>query len=141
MNKVVLKFELDFDFILIAISCPLKDYRLAHFIDKHAGLKLHKQKHDHQIPGIEAGEYWFFSFYQYLPEEVETEYYLLSNRGTESGYLLPELKNSDYFLIIKNFIDDEDLGMLLDNLNAIPDVVVASEISLDKLKSKENLIF
>lgn len=140
LNKVVLKFELDFDFILIAIACPLKDYRLCHFINKHTGLELRKVK-DHQLPAPRAGEWWMFSMYLYLPESVETEYYLISNKGEENGYLIPEMKNTDYFLMIKNFIDEEDLDALVNAINAIPDVVVASEITPDKLKSKENLIF
>ena len=73
--------------------------------------------------------------------EAETEYYLLANKGEENGYLIPEMKTSDYFLMIKNFIDDEDLANLVNSINNIPEVVVATEISAEKLRSKENLIF
>lgn len=140
MNKVVLKYELDFDFILIAISCPLKDYRICHFINKHTGLNLRKSE-DYRLPAPQPGTMWAFSFYTSLSDLVETEYYFLSNKGEENGYLIPEMKNTDYFLLIKNFIDQEDLDSLLNALNAIPDVVVASEIPANKLRSKENLIF
>lgn len=140
MNKVILKYELDFDFVLIAISCPLKDYRLCHFINKFSGLQLQKEK-VHYIPSPVPGERWAFSFYSYVPDLSETEYFLLSNKGEESGYLVPEMKNADYFLMIKNFIDEEDLELLIDAINTIPEVVMAIEIAPEKLKSKENLIF
>ena len=131
MNKFILKYELDFDFVLIAVSCPLKDYRLCHFINKQTGLDF-RNADDYRAA---------FSRYAYAPEAFGTEYFLIANRSEESGYLIPEMKTSDYFLLIRNFIDEEDLEHLLDQINAIPEVVVATEIAPEKLKSRENLIF
>lgn len=139
MNKVILKYELDFDFILIAISCPLKDYRFCHFVNKYTGLELLRDE-DYRLSSSLRSANNSFSCYTYV-NEGETEFYLLSNRSDESGYLIPEMKNSDYFLLIKNFIDNEDLTNLINLINEIPEVVVATEISAEKLKSKENLIF
>ncbi|WP_262248928.1 IPExxxVDY family protein [Parapedobacter soli] len=139
MNKLVLKYELDLDFVLIAITSPLRDYRLCYFINKATGLNLHKVA-DHEI-GMPPLGLVSFSRYADFDEAAETEYYLLANRGVESGVLVPEMRHSDYFMIIKNFIDDEDLEMLLEHIVAINEVVAASEISPEKLKSKENLIF
>ncbi len=140
MNKVLLKYDFDFDFILIAISCPLKDYRLCHFINKHTGLSL-KKTEDYLVYIPQYEETCAFSCFTDIPEEQETEYFLFSNKGVENGYLIPEMKQSDYFLMIKNFIDEEDLDNLITALNEIPEVVVASEIAPEKLKSRENLIF
>jgi len=55
--------------------------------------------------------------------------------------LIPENANFDYFLIIKHYIDDDDLKRIVDSINKIPEVVFAKEILPKKLKSKENLIF
>ncbi len=82
----------------------------------------------------------YFSKYRYTITEREVEFYLIANKGTQ-GYLIPEMKSADYFIIIKNFYDDEELELYLDRLNAIPEVVVAAELDPAKLKSKENLIF
>ena len=82
-----------------------------------------------------------FSRYADVDESIETEYFLLANRGLDGGVLVPEMRHSDYFLLVRNFIDDEDLAELLDRIVGIADVVAASEISPEKLKSKENLIF
>ena len=71
---------------------------------------------------------------------METEYYLLANKGTE-GYLIPEMKSVDYFILIKNFIDKDDLSYLLEGINKLQGVVVAAELNPGRLKSKENLIF
>ena len=96
---------------------------------------------DHEIWLSSSEGQKYFSRYAAVSESDETEYYLLSNRSPEGGILIPEMKHSDYFFMIRNFIDDEDLEVLLAATNEIPEVVVASEISPQKLKSKENLIF
>lgn len=140
MNKITLKYELDLDFILIAITSPLKDYRLCHFINKHTGLRL-KSVSDYTLPSEGREKTRYFRRFRDESLERETYFYLLTNRGIEGGFLVPELKASDYFILIKGFIDEEDLENLLQDLNSIQDVVVASEIFPEKLKSKENLVF
>lgn len=83
----------------------------------------------------------FFTKYSDISPTEETEFYLLGNRGLEGGILIPEMKNVDFFMVIKGFIDDEDLRALLSSLIKIEDIIVASEIDVTKLKSKENLVF
>src|SRR5690606_13683686 len=103
-------------------------------------LKLHKIA-DYEIGTPPPVGLASFSRYADFDEATDTEYYLLANRGLDGGILVPEMRHSDYFLLIRNFIDDEDLAALLDHIMAIAEVVAASQISPQKLKSKENLIF
>jgi len=140
LNKVTLKYELDLDFILIAITSSLKDYRLCYFINKVTGLRLSKVE-DHEIWRPSPAGKAYFSRYADFSVVSDTEYYVLANKATDGGFLVPEMRHSDYFFLIRNFIDEEDLAALQDHLVDIPEVVVASEISPQKLKSKENLIF
>jgi len=140
LNKVTLKYELDLDFVLIAITSSLRDYRLCYFINKVTRLKLGKVE-DHEIwMPMPLGKA-FFSCYADFSTTSDTEFYLLANRGTDGRLLVPEMRGSDYFMLIRNFIDDEDLIALQEDIGGIAEVVVASEISPQKLKSKENLIF
>lgn len=139
MNKVTLKYEIDLNFILIAITCPLKDYRLCYYINKLTALDLRKTD-DHET-WIGDNTSLYFPKYSYINTTEETEFYLIGNKGCDTGYLLPELRGSDYFLIIKEFIDDIDLKAFYKALNEIPYIVVATEIDPQKLKSKENLVF
>ena len=55
------------------------------------------------------------------------------------GYLVPEEKLSDYFLVIKGLINDEK--EILKKLNQIKLVLKAYSINVEELKSKRNLIF
>ncbi|TCD12675.1 IPExxxVDY family protein [Pedobacter frigidisoli] len=138
MNRTYLKLTLDLDFILIAITAPLKDYVLCHKINTRLNTQFEKIE-DHEIffnidePALSFSKYYFFV------EQGEVEYYLISNRSSD-GLLIPEMSNVDFFIIIKEFIDQEDLNYLINGLNKLPDIQVAAKINPAKLKNKENLV-
>lgn len=71
--------------------------------------------------------------------ESETELYILANKGTE-GFLVPEMKTVDFFLLIQNYIHEEDLKGIINGLNKIPDVLVAVEVDPKKLKQRKSHI-
>ena len=139
MNKITLKYELDLNFTLIAITCPLKDYQLCFHINRSTGLNLVKSE-DYELL-VSKNQSLFFTKYSYISSIEETEFYLIGNRGMEGGILIPEIKATDYFMLIRGFIDEEDFQALINELNLIKGVVVATEIDIEKLKSKENLVF
>jgi hypothetical protein len=139
VNKITLKLELDFDFIVLAITTSLKDYRLCFYLNKFAPANFIRVD-ELALPLSNSHTVALFNRYTYLPENNDTEFYLLSNKGSE-GLLIPEMNRVDYFLVIKNFIDDEDLEAWISHLKQIPEVLAAVEVDVKKLKSKENLLF
>lgn len=139
MNKTTLKFELDLDFVLVAITTQLKDYMFCFKLNKQLGVNFCKVD-DLELSFSATDDPSYFSRYFYLLNESETELYILSNKGSE-GFLIPEMKKVDFFLLIRNYIDDDDLKTLINGINKIQDVLVAAEVDPKKLKSKENLIF
>ena len=82
---------------------------------------------------------WNFSKYFFFIEEGEQEFHLINNKSSD-GLLIPEMGNVDFFIIIKPFIDKEDLDKLINGLNKLPEIQVAAKINPAKLKSKENLM-
>lgn len=139
MNKLILKFEPDLDFILIAITVPLKDYRFCYMLNKQLNREFYRMD-ELELQFSHEEEPFYFSRYHYRDVQTENDFYLLANKGTE-GFLIPEMKTVDYFMLIHNYFDDEDLQLLLASINRIPEVLVAAEVDPKKLKSKENLIF
>lgn len=139
MNKTTIKFELDLDFVLIAITTQLKDYMFCFKINKQLGTNFCKIA-DLDLLFNTDEEPFYFSRYFCLMPGTEAELYILANKGTE-GFLVPEMKKVDFFLLIRNYIDEDDLKALISELNRIPEVLVAVEVDPKKLKSKENLIF
>lgn len=87
-----------------------------------------------------ADDPMYFSKFHFKADQTDTDFFLLSNKGTE-GFLIPEMKKADYFILIQNYIDKDDLENVISGLNQIPEVLAAIEVDPRKLKSKENLIF
>jgi hypothetical protein len=139
LNKTTLKFELDLDFKLLAISSQLKDYVFCFKINKQLSIDFCKIS-DLELPFNGGNENNYFSRYFYLMPEADTELYIIANKGSE-GFLVPEMKKADFFILIRNYIDLEELKHLISRLNKIPEILVAIEVDPKKLKSKENLIF
>lgn len=139
MAKHVLKLELDYDFLLIGISCHLKDYRLCWALNKALGINLNKANKRVEIYNKKAGQHERFTMFDYLEEESEIVYNLISNRSAD-GYLLPEYKEADYFLQIKEapHTDADDVAK---RIRSIDFVLTAFTVNIDRLKSKENLMF
>jgi len=139
LNRKFLKFEIDLDFVLIAVTTSLKDYRICYLINKSLNFNLVK------IPDL-AVEIQpdtvpvHFSIYHYTRGENGSDFHFIANKGTD-GYLVPEMKKADYFLMIKNYIDENELDSLISSLNKIPEVVAAVKIDPKKVKSRENLLF
>jgi hypothetical protein len=138
LNRTTLKYELDLDFVLIAITAPLKDYRLCFNINRELHVDLSRIE-DHEIFFNNSDKPFYFSRYSYIQPHTETVFTLLANKGSE-GFLIPEMKTVDFFLLIHNYIDPEELKAVISGLNRIGEVLVAAEVSPRKLKSKENLI-
>ena len=138
MNKTYLKLSLDLDFVLIAITAPLKDYTLCHKINKNLEFDLEKIE-DHEVYYNVDEAPLAFSRYHFFVEEGEIDYYLVNNRNSE-GFLIPEMNKVDFFIIIQQFIGRDELDFILNRLNKLSDIQVAAQINPLKLKSKENLV-
>lgn len=65
--------------------------------------------------------------------------YLLANRS-EGGLLIPEKKQIDFFLIIKE-ADESYYNEILLKLKKLPNILAVYAINPSELKSKNNLLF
>jgi hypothetical protein len=139
LNRKILKFEIDLDFVLIAVTTPLKDYRICYLINRYLNLNFTKTN-DLSVEINPNQDAVFFSMYTYSWEASDTDFYFIANKGTD-GYLIPEMRKTDYFLMIKNYIDEDDLDNLVSSLNRIAEIVAAVKIDPKKIKSRENLLF
>jgi hypothetical protein len=139
LNRKFLKFEIDFDFVLIAVTSSLKDYRVCFLINKYLNFNFSKTD-DLEVDIYPGAEPVLFSLYRYSWEATETDFFFIGNKGSD-GYLVPEIKSADYFLMIRNYIDDNELDTIISSLNKIPEIVAAVKIDPKKIKSRENLLF
>ena len=139
LNRKFLKFEIDLDFVLIAVTTSLKDYRICYLINKSLNFNFIKAP-DLSVDVRPGEPPVLFSIYHFNSGENGIDTYFIANKGAD-GYLVPEMKKADYFLMIKNYIPDNELDSLISLLNRIPEVVAAVKIDPKKVKSRENLLF
>ncbi|HNP97585.1 MAG TPA: IPExxxVDY family protein [Bacteroidia bacterium] len=140
MAKTVLKLneEDQFDFLLFGIICQQKDYRLCREINLKLDLQL-KREEDYKVFNGKRMEDQEFSFFRYINPE-EDEYYLVSNRSVK-GLLIPEQKQMDYFIIVRNGMSRIEDQTILSAIKQIRIVLGIYKLDAKNLKSKENLVF
>jgi len=140
MKKTILSFDLDYDYIIVGISCHYKDYRLCFLMNQTLNLHFIKQD-DHILSLKNKTENQNFSLFKDQKIQEEINFYLLNNRS-ELGYLIPEYKHADYIFIAENTEEsiDEPINYLK-NIKSISGVLTAFNIDYEELKNKSNLIF
>ena len=140
MKKTKLFVEPTFDFELLGLVSPVKDYKMAWIINNALDLKLAKTD-DYELEFI-SGTRLCISQYKCEKENGFTQ--LLKNKSfshdTNSLYLIPELKIIDYFLLIQDFTSEVDINDYIERLSGNGLIQNVVKLDIDKIKSKENLL-
>ncbi len=134
MAKIRLKIEYDFTFCLIGIVSSEKDFRLCWMINNQLMLKLVKTE-DYTL-GLAK-----HSLFAFNDEEMLREYYLVANRSVTGSLLLEEHQHTDYFILIKGELTDEEKKYFAEQIKKLNTVSASYLIDVETLKSKQNLIF
>lgn len=129
-----LDVEYDYDFLLLAISCFEKDYRMCWLVNKQMGTQLERGEdisveynEGSSVHSVFSGEF----------EDEHCHFTLIKNRDSE-GVLLPELVQIDYLLKVEEY--PGNVEELISAIRGIPQVNGVYPIEPKKLKYKEHLI-
>lgn len=156
----VIKLSLDdFDEVnyeLIAIHTSLEDYHLAYFINQRLPIQLSKNLSDIQVSNKEGETY--FTRFTYSDTDAGIFWDLLQNKNevlvqsnaqnlfgnnatqiAARAYLLPEFKKVDYLLKISDASANADA--VVSDLREIDRITTIYTVDVNKIKSKNNLIF
>lgn len=133
-----LDFTPDYEFLLIGIFCAYRDYRLCFELNRFLQFNLERQT-DLEIRVDQKGATGRFPYFFFFNEDEE-EIYLVSNKGNKY-YFIPELKQCDYFLLIKNQSRHTSAEEIEKKIRFISIVSSTSEIDVATLKSAENFLF
>jgi hypothetical protein len=140
MKKSKLLVDYEIDFSLWALLTPMREYKLAWYMNQLLHIRLVKEKDIAfaftNQPDLCISNYIFATEHSVLR--------LLRNRSVseqEQAFLLPELKQFDYLLVLQGEGDFFDPARLVSVLQQIPTVEYVKPIEVESLKSKDNLIF
>ena len=128
------------DAALLGIVAPIKDYRFGWQLNQLLGLNF-RVNNDIEIQLTKKQRKYFFSIYEYAVPAISLTHYLYNNEH-DGEYLLPEFKHLDFLWLIKGDpIATEDLKILIQSIKTLPGVQLVTEMTNEKIKNKQHLIF
>jgi hypothetical protein len=140
MKKTKLIIEPTFDFELIGIAAPVKDYKMAWLINRVLDLDLVRADEIH-IEFLSSSKLEISQYFLSLPHGYIQ---LLKNKAINTSqqlaYLIPELRNLDYFLLVQDQTHQTDIATFIDVLSVNPFIQSVVRLDVSKIKSKENLL-
>lgn len=140
MKKTKLLVEHHYDFELLGLVAPIKDYKMAWVINNSLGLKLVRVS-DFEPDFLNHPK---MKIAQFLEEKEHGYRQLLKNRSLfesrQTLYLVPELRMVDYFLLIQDLTFELNLNMYIERLSEVRYIQNVIKLDVSKLKSKENLL-
>ena len=139
LHKLLLDDFYDATYKLIAIHCRLEDYRLAYLLNKNLNLKLERNSSDLDFNYTSSS----YSIYEWNNEADYITWNLIanvckkeedslastgtlfsdSNKVLKTYNLIPELKQVDYFIKISKEIKNVNDKLILNRLQAIPQII------------------
>ena len=128
------------DSLLLGIVAPLKDYQFSWRLNQLLGFSF-RVNNDIEIQLTKKQRKYFFSIYEYAVPAITLTHYLYNNQH-DGEYLLPEFKHLDFLWLIKDdIIQDDEVAGLMASIRTIPAVQLITEMTNEKIRNKQHLIF
>ena len=125
---------------LLGIVAPVKLYQFCWHLNQMLRFDF-RINNDLEIQLTKKQRNYFFSIYEYGELSGTIKHYVYNNQF-DGEYLLPEFKHLDFLWLIKDDImKDEDVAMLISSIRSIPPVQLITEMTNEKIKNKQHLIF
>lgn len=140
MKKAKLLIEHTYDFELLGLVSPVKDYKMAWLINRDLDMKLIKSEdlilEFMTLPSLKISQYFLslpHGFVQLLRNKA-------LNSTNQVSYLIPELKSMDYFLLVQDETFQISINTFANQLAKNRYIQNVMKLDVSKLKSKENLL-
>jgi hypothetical protein len=125
---------------LFGIVAPVKDYLFSWHINQMLGYHF-KMNHGIEIQMKKKERNYFFSIYEYKVPGCCMSHFLYNNQD-DGEYLLPEFKHLDYLWLAKGEVMERDeVQVLQQSLKLLPAVQLVTEMTNEKIRNKQFLIF
>ena len=128
------------DSVLLGIVAPAKDYQFSWQLNQLLGFRF-RVNNDIEIQLTKKQRKYFFSIYEYAVPASSLVHYLYNNQF-DGEYLLPEFRHLDFLWLIKgDLFPEEELKGLMQAIKTLPGVQLVNEMTNEKIKNKQHLIF
>jgi len=137
VKKIEVEINYDDAFIMLGIVSTNTDYQLAHFINK--AIDTHFSKYEDFVFNGNGKKKYPYSWYYCFSEDLKVKAYLIANHH-RAKKLLPEYKQIDYFIVLENNIDAEQLNSIVNSIRGIRKVTAVFKLDLSKIKNVDLLL-
>lgn len=125
---------------LLGIMTPDKDYQFCWQLNNLMGMDF-RINHEVEISLKKKKRDYFFSVFEYHEPTGSLAHYLYNNQF-DGEYLLPEFKHLDFLWLMKDdLVTDESLQQTIASIRSIAGVQLVIELTNEKIKNKEHLVF
>lgn len=125
---------------LLGIMAPIKDYQFCWQLNNLLGVDF-RINNEIEIQLTKRKRNYFFAVYEF-PEKTNTLVHYLYNNECDGEYLLPEFKHLDFLWLLKgDEVSKESLDNLIQSVRKITGVQLVVELTNEKIKNKEHLVF
>jgi hypothetical protein len=125
---------------LLGVMAPIKDYQFCWQLNNSMGLDF-RINNEIEIQLNKKNRQYFFSVYEFLEPTGSLGHYVYKNQF-DGEYLLPEFKHLDFLWLMKgDVVPDETLNQVITSIRSIPGVQLVTELTNEKIRNKEHLVF
>jgi len=125
---------------LLGIMAPIKDYQLSWHLNNAMGMDF-RINNDIEIQLSKKKRNYFFAVYEYCEQTGSLYHYIYNNRF-DGEYLLPEFKHFDFLWLMKgDVVSNDRIQETINNIKAIDGIQLVAELTNEKIRNKEHLVF
>jgi hypothetical protein len=125
---------------LLGIMAPINDYSFCWQINDLLGIDF-RANNELEIRLKKKQRDYFFSIFEYHEPTGSLSHYLYNNQN-DGEYLLPEFKHLDFLWLMKDdHVGDEAIQQILQPVRSITGVQLVVELTNERIKHKEHLVF
>jgi hypothetical protein len=125
---------------LLGIMAPMKDYQFCWQLNNLLGIDF-RINNELEIQLKKKDRNYFFAIYEYPEPSTSLKHYLYNNQH-DGEYLLPEFRHLDFLWLLKDdHVSDEALQNLVQSIRSVNGVQLVVELTNEKIKNKEHLVF
>lgn len=125
---------------LLGIMAPVKDYQFCWQLNNLMGIDF-RINNEIEIQLSKKSRNYFFAVYEFPEPHTALTHYLYNNEF-DGEYLLPEFKHLDFLWLMKGDpVSDDKLQHVMDAIKTIKGVQLVVELTNEKIRNKEHLVF
>ena len=125
---------------LLGIMAPIKDYQLCWHLNSLMGMDF-RINNDIEIQLTKKKRNYFFAVFEFCESTSSLFHYVYNNRF-DGEYLLPEFRHLDFLWLMKgDIVTEETFQQTITGIKEINGVQLVIELTNEKIRNKEHLVF